>query len=278
LLPPSVLDKVSNDQWHNPLPLDFMWRHNMTSQRVFAALAFAILLAFMPLGATAAPITVPNFSFENPDVSDSFTSAGVVPDWIFASSFPGFGSAEVLDPPAATYTGAGGNNTPLPGSGHGGQLADINTFSGGFAGTYTLTTATDLTTVMDNTMYTLTVALGDRKTGTPFPVTAIDLLVNGILVASTSANAATIPDDTFTDFTSSFSTGTADALTGGSLRIRLRAESSQFLVFVSDFDNVRLDQTALTPPPVSEPSTLALLGLGLLSGTRMIRRFKHSPR
>ena len=243
----------------------------MTSQGFVAALAIVIALACLPRQASAAPITVPNFSFENPDVSDSFTSAGV-PDWLFASS-SGFGAAEVLDPPAATYTGTGGNNTPLPGSGQGGQLADINTFSAGFAGTYTLTTATDLATVTDNTLYTLTVALGDRKTGTPFPVTAIDLLVNGTLVASTSASAATIPDDTFTDFSTSFSTGTADPLTGGGLKIRLRAESQTFQVFVSDFDNVRLDQTA-APAPVPEPGTLVLLGCGLISlisGTRIHR-------
>jgi hypothetical protein len=249
----------------------------MTSQRFLAALAVGIALAFMPLDAGAVPIAVPNFSFENPDVADSFTSAGV-PDWIFASS-TGFGSAEVLDPPAATYTGTGGNNTPLPGSGQGGQLGDINTFSAGFAGTYTLTSSTDLATVMDNRMYTLTVALGDRKTGTPFPVTAIDLLVNGILVASTSANAAMIPDDTFTDFSTSFSTGTADPLTGGNLRIRLRAESPSFQVFVSDFDNVRLDQTALTPTtPAPEPGTFALLGLGSIAVARVRRRFTGTSR
>jgi len=253
----------------------------MTSQGFLSTLAIGIALALLPLHATAAPITVPNFSFENPNVADSFTSAAV-PDWLFASSSVFFGSAEVLDPPAATYTGTGGNDTALHGSGNGGQLADINTFSGGFAGSYTLTTATDLATVMDNTMYTLTVALGDRKTGTPFPVTAIDLLVNGSLVASTSANAATIPDDTFTDFSTSFSTGTADPLTGGSLRIRLRAESQTFQVFVSDFDNVRLNQTTLpTAAPVPEPHTLVLLGLGLIasiSGARIHRRFTRSLR
>jgi len=258
----------------------FVWGHEMTSQGFLSTLAIGIALALLPLNTTAAPISVPNFSFENPDVADSFTSAAVL-DWLFASS-SGFGSAEVLDPPAATYTGTGGNNTPLPGSGDGGQLADINTFSAGFAGSYTLTTATDLATVMDNTMYTLTVALGDRKTGTPFPVTAIDLLVNGSLVASTSLSAATIPDDTFTDFSTSFSTGTADPLTGGSLRIRLRAESTTFQVFVSDFDNVRLDQTTLpTAAPVPEPHTLVLLGLGLIasiSGARIHRRFTRSFR
>jgi hypothetical protein len=40
----------------------------MATQRLLAALAIGIVPAFMSLDASAVPIAVPNFSFENPDV------------------------------------------------------------------------------------------------------------------------------------------------------------------------------------------------------------------
>jgi hypothetical protein len=138
----------------------------------------------------------------------------------------------------------------------------LNNAAGAIAGNWSLTTGT-LAAVADNTTYTLTVALGNSKVANPFEFTYLDLLVNGVAVATATVGRAAIANDTFTDFSVSFITGTGDVLTGGNLAIRLRASESQFFVTgFSDFDNVRLDANVSQPTPVPEPSTIALLSLG----------------
>jgi hypothetical protein len=78
-----------------------------------------------------------------------------------------------------------------------------------------------------------------------------------------------------TDFSVSFATGAGDPLTGGNLAIRLRVSESQFgQVRFADFDNVRLDGTALTRPPIA-PEPASMLLLALAGGYAAIRRRTH---
>src|SRR5690606_10469749 len=103
--------------------------------------------------------------------------------------------------------------------------------------------AASLGTVQDGTLYTLTVAVGNRKVHEPDVVT-IALLVDDVVVpgASLTFLGSAIADDAFADFTTSFSTEyVGDALTGGALKVQLTHTSlAGSGAATADFDNVRL--------------------------------------
>lgn len=86
----------------------------MASSRstVFSA-AVAVGLACGAATASAAVIPVLNPSFENPDVVDDGNASFIV-DFGFAGN-PSSGGGGVYDPTNAQYTGATGDNAPLPG-------------------------------------------------------------------------------------------------------------------------------------------------------------------
>lgn len=212
----------------------------------------------------AAPILVPTASFETPDVPDQTNLIVTPAGWTFSGTLPGiWGFVSIFDPSNALYSNTTGLALPLPGSADGYQYVSIDNSGGGVAGNWALTTGT-LASVADNMMYTLTVALGSSKASTPFEFTYLDLLVNGLAVATTQLGSALIPENTFGDFNVSFTTGASDPLTGGNLAIRLRVSESQFgVIRFADFDNVRVEGSSVAPPPpVPEPSALILLAMG----------------
>jgi len=230
-------------------------------------IAFLVSIYFVSLAsiAGAIPVFIPNASFESPDVADGSAVAGIS-GWTFTTG-GGFSnaSAGVHDQLDAQYAGATGNNALLPGSADGGQDAFLQIGLGASPSFGQIATS-GLTTVSANTEYLLTVALGNRLDADPGYIT-LALAVNGTSVSSNVVTPSSITNGTFTDFSVSFSTLlVGDPNVGGDLAILLGmnapAGGGQLQ---ANFDNVRLTASAIpATAPVPEPSTMILMGSGLL--------------
>jgi len=233
-------------------------------------LFFALVLTSLPLGFTlpqvqASPIVVPNFSFESPDVADGLFSL-VIPDWSYMGS--GAFQAGVYDHNDAGFPGATGGNLPAPALGA--QSAFLHT--GGLGGV-SMTTTSALTSILPETTYTLTVAIGVRLDFPAGPANgggSLNLFANGVNVSGSELNfnVNTLPRGAFADYTISFTTGTSDFIIGQSLTpfIGIFFDGSSGI----NVDNVRLDATS-----VPEPTTVTLLlSASLLAMNRRKRPMK----
>lgn len=237
---------------------------------------FIILFAGLTLfnNARATPVTVPNFSFEDPALSDGLSTANnaPIPDWNIEN--PGFlpNAAGTFNPTSA-YPGSTGDTSPLPGTGEGFRAAYLRFSATTSPLSISLVSAASLATVDENTRYTLTVALGNRVVGEQHPFDGtIELLVNGAVAATLTTNASSLPQGTFTDFSTSFITSVGDPRSGGNLTVRLVESKPAGPVnnFTGDFDNVRLDATVLPPPPVLNIGVYA--GIEITGATGLIYR------
>src|SRR5882672_11315727 len=164
--------------------------------------------------AFAASIPVPNFSFEQPDVTEGTPSA--VSGWT-AIPIGGGGTPAVRDPVNAQYISSTGNNALLPGTADGGQAAYFGFRENGTG----MTTSLTGTTIQANTLYLLTVAVGnplDQEPGTVL----LRLTVNGNVAVTNTILPTSIPNGTFTDFSVAFGPlVSTDSRIGGSLGIEL---------------------------------------------------------
>lgn len=241
------------------------------SSKFRVAVAMLVTACFAA-SAPAVLITVPNSSFENPDVADGiYTDAAItpVPSWTFFGGDNGTIIAGVWDTQDADYTGTTGNNAPLPNqlAAAGGQTGFIYLEQTDDQSPQALgaqfTTDAAIATIADQTRYTLTVALGRSLTLDHGDVT-VELLVNDNSIASQFIAAGALVMDTFANVSTSFDTGESDPLTGGELKVRIRHTWGEAGFREIDFDNVRVE-TEVIPEP---SGCFALLGLGALLSKR----------
>ncbi len=206
--------------------------------------------------ASAANIPVPNFSFENPSVSGS--NGGVngnttaVTDWTIGVSGAG------VDDGAGVQTGA---FAVIP---DGVQTAYFNSNISGDIVSLTLTPGTNtLPTVVGGDAYTLTVAVAHRDT-VPAGTVTIQLLANGVSVASNSVVFTGTMGGTFNDLSATLTAAESASLAGEQLSINLFDTNTD-----NAFSQAGVDDVRLTVVP--EPSSVVLLGLsavGLLLSAR----------
>ena len=239
--------------------------HISTKFRVAVAMLMGVCFA---ASASATLITVPNSSFENPDVADGiFTDTTItpVPNWTFLGGDNGTITGGVWDPQNGDYTGTTGNNTPLPNqlAAAGGQTGYIYLEQTDDQNPQPLgaqfTTAAAIATIADKTRYTLTIALGRSKPLNHGDVT-VELLVDDNSIASEFIEAGSLVMDTFENVTTSFDTGENDPLTGLDLKVRVRHSWGDAGFREIDFDNVRVETTVI-PEPASFFALFAFGGL-----------------
>ena len=227
--------------------------------KLAAAFAFAGALS---AAAGAAPIVVPNDSFEAPDLADGATLAIVtldvttIPGWTASLAGAGITSGGIRDPLDAEFAGATGDGAALPGTADGGQAAILR---GSLVGnTQVFLNIDPVATVEAGATYTLTVAVGNALDSDPGDV-AIQITVNNQVVAQTMADDSTLPEGTFTDLQLVYVAPASGPQVGGTLKIRLRQAVTSSGNQVAYFDRVELeDQT------VPEPGAPLLLATCLL--------------
>ena len=180
--------------------------------------------------ATATPITVINPSFEIDAATDGNVNSTVT-GWIEAP-----GDTGTFDPLVPSHF----SNIP-----DGEQVAYIN-LNGALTQTVSPLTTLGVT-------YTLTTAIGNRADACCAPTGNIQLLINGIAVAT---GAGPLPGEgLWSDYTASY----LAPVSGQSIGIRLFNVSN---TLQANFDDVRLNDSNVASVP--EPMTLALLGTGLV--------------
>jgi len=243
----------------------------MTARLTFLLSAITLCGIVAP-GLHAAPVTVPNFSFEAEGTADNGETVGStvtglgVSGWVQGGQAQAFGTA---DPNNAKFPNATGNDAPLPGTADGGQAVFMNTGAIANAAA-TLTSAASLAAVQSESVYTLTVAVGNALgTGTQVPgIFRIALLANGVEVSNfITDDANLITDGNFADFSTTFTTAAASPLAGQALTIRLTTDNdgpnANAQIF---FDNVRLDAVTSVVPPtavdVASPDGKVVLSIG----------------
>jgi len=206
--------------------------------------------SFAPGTASASLITVNNQSFE------------ILPDGGLPIPYPGGGHFSEGPIPGWTNTqtdGATGQYQPgaIPGAEYN-YLPDGITFAYSNGGTISQTVGA---TVNAGDVYTLSVDIGNRA-DLPGGLGTVDLLVDGVQYAATGTQAAS---GGWSVYTAIYTGLSADA--GDSITIELHGSSGQ-----GDFDNVVLDDSPGPGSPTPEPGTAGVLGAGLGSLMRVVRR------
>jgi hypothetical protein len=206
---------------------------------LFVSLVLVGVVMAGPASAASIPIT--NFSFEDPPQADGgFTIGPVVTGWVVT------GSSGVFNPTAGQLS-----QGPTDGL----QVGYSNETGLGLSQTLTGVVLTA------NTLYTLKVDVQSRSDAATEKGSTLQLTTaGGFVLASNSVGP--LPASTNFLLTTIFSPLPGDTHFGQTLRIALVAAGTQ-----SDWDNVRLDATA-----VPEPATMFLGGIGLVAFGYAARR------
>lgn len=190
---------------------------------------FRILLALLCLSrATAAPITIPDFSFEDGDPAGPGFSYTITP-WVRSNNNAGAFKEQITG-----FASHGTDHLGLELMAEG-QQANRNIYQSITGVTY-----------QANTTYTLTVAVGHRSGNTTSGnISRYRLASSTTVFATGEYNAFTnVPAGTFADAPPLvFNTANNAAAVGQTIRIRLEARGAGR----SHFDNIRLDATPNTP-------------------------------
>lgn len=221
------------------------------------ALACALVLSMTILNGTAWADNIPiaNASFETPGTSPTtpcgtgcFYNYGPLPGW----SVIGGGTWQ----PGSFFT------SPVP---DGSLIGFVNA-----TGSLSQTLTGD--TVLANSVYTLSVFVGDRAGGGSGNYTlSLDTIMGGVetTLCSFTSNASSIASGTFQLEGCSYSS--PSSVPSGNLFLQLTANTGQL-----DVDNVSLTVQSATSS-VPEPSSVLLLSVGMLFlvATLMVRRKKE---
>lgn len=220
------------------------------------------LACLVTLPAHASLLTIVNPSFEAEVLADDGFSQAVV-GWTEDVNPNSIGT---FNPPASAFNAIpDGDNVAI--------LFDSATMSQVLG---------DTLTGVAGSQYELSVFVGDRGPGFVFSGYDIQLFAGATLLASVGSTASggfpagpTPQNGEFVDVDLSYVTTGLESVIGEALRIQI---SNRFVGGTSEtsFDNVRLDFTQGGPQPpttVSEPATLALLGLSVV-GLGYARRRK----
>jgi len=160
-----------------------------------------------------------------------------------------------------------GANGILPGTAVGTQAAFIG------IGANTTRMSANVTSVAANTVYLLTVAVGNPIDHNPGDV-FLRLTINGSDLATTTIPPTSIPEGTFTDFSVALGPfAPNDSKIGGTLGIQLgMSDPTAIPGLIADFDNVRLTAT------VPEPAGALLVALCFAIRARQPRRLLYQLR
>jgi len=262
----------------------------------FWLIAILLALAVLPATSTATPLAVTNPGFE--DIT------GETPSNEFTfGPLNGWGVYE--DPINLTSGGAGptyfmGTLTPFepdpignpgvfaffPNGAPEGQRVGIafSFFGSGGQGEWGLVQVL-ADTLAPNTQYTLEVEIGNIASGTSlggqffaldgFPGYRVDLLAGGVIVAQdVNSLSGSIPEGAFATSVVSLTTGASHPQLNGTLSIRLVNLNVVDPAFPNsdlevDFDDVRLDATAVSAVPILHSLGWATL-LGAMAATGML--------
>ncbi|MFA5203987.1 MAG: PEP-CTERM sorting domain-containing protein [Lentisphaeria bacterium] len=225
----------------------------------FPAIVVSIvaLLALSVTCGQAAMITVPNYSFESPALTDG----GTADSGITYAANP----CVILHPDSTMFTGAGGTGTPL--GGEGSQVGEI--IGNSWGAWYILLGHT----IAAGETYTFTVASGYRKDLSSYDNNDIVLsaesqgLSFANLLARSSFAAADLPCGELTDFSVQYTVPTGSPFIGQKLAIWGTSGSNTDGQYATAFDNIRVDVTS-----IPEPGTIALLAIGLFCATAWRKR------